>query len=171
MSCCWMSRPIHLDLEGMHWLEQLLVQATWPWIMISHDRWLLERTTNSIIELNSRYPTGLLLVTGNYTEFLHHRDTYQQTQSQQAQTLAGKVRREEEWLRRGPKARTTKAKYRVDALPMPCNRNLPKPRVGCGRTIPTLTLWVLVEKPNSYLWPSTWRRRFSTRPLFQESRS
>jgi ATP-binding cassette subfamily F protein uup len=104
----------HLDLEGMQWLEQLLAQAAWPWVIISHDRWLLERTVNTIIELNPRYPNGMLLVPGNYTEFLHFREAYQQTQTQQAQALAGKVRREEEWLHRGPKARTTKAKYRVD---------------------------------------------------------
>jgi len=104
----------HLDLEGMQWLEQLLAQAAWPWVIISHDRWLLERTVNTIIELNPRYPNGMLLVPGNYTEFLHFREAYQQTQTQHAQALAGKVRREEEWLHRGPKARTTKAKYRVD---------------------------------------------------------
>ena len=104
----------HLDLEGMQWLEQLLAQASWPWVIISHDRWLLERTANTIIELNPRYPNGMLHVPGNYSEFIHFREAYQQTQSQQAQALAGKVRREEAWLQRGPKARTTKAKYRVD---------------------------------------------------------
>ena len=104
----------HLDLEGMQWLEQLLAQAPWPWVIISHDRWLLERTANTIIELNSRYPNGLLQVSGNYTDFINYREGYHQTQTQQAQALAGKVRREEEWLHRGPKARTTKAKYRVD---------------------------------------------------------
>ena len=105
----------HLDLEGMQWLEQLLVQASWPWVIISHDRWLLERTANTIIELNPRYPNGMLQVPGNYTEFINLREAYQQTQTQQAQALAGKVRREEAWLHRGPKARTTKAKYRVDS--------------------------------------------------------
>ena len=104
----------HLDLEGLQWLEQLLVNADWPWVMISHDRWLLERTANAIMELNPRYPNGMLLVQGNYSEFLQYREEYQQTQTQQAQALANKVRREEEWLQRGPKARTTKAKYRVD---------------------------------------------------------
>lgn len=104
----------HLDLEGMQWLEQLLAQASWPWVIISHDRWLLERTANTIMELNPRYPNGMLHVPGNYSEFLQFREAFQQTQSQQAQALAGKVRREEAWLQRGPKARTTKAKYRVD---------------------------------------------------------
>ena len=104
----------HLDLEGMEWLVQLLAQSAWPWVIISHDRWLLERTANAIIELNPRYPNGLVQVPGNYSDFLQFRDNYHQTQNQQAQALAGKVRREEEWLQRGPKARTTKAKYRVE---------------------------------------------------------
>jgi len=57
---------------------------------------------------------GIFQVNGSYSDFLEQRAAYQESQSQQAQTLAGKVRREEEWLRRGPKARSTKAKYRVD---------------------------------------------------------
>ncbi len=105
----------HLDLEGMRWLEQVMSQAPWPWVMVSHDRWFLGHATNKVAELNSRYPDGILLVPGTYEEFLVKREEFLMTQNQQAQALAGKVRREEEWLRRGPKARTTKAKYRVDS--------------------------------------------------------
>ena len=105
----------HLDLEGIRWLKELLSQASWPWVMVSHDRWLLEQATNKIVELNPRYPEGILLIPGTYSDFLTQRDEYQKSQNQQAQVLAGKVRREEEWLRRSPKARTTKAKYRVDS--------------------------------------------------------
>ena len=105
----------HLDLEGMRWLEQVMSQAPWPWVMVSHDRWFLGHATNKVAELNSRYPDGIFLVPGTYEEFLVKREEFLATQNQQAQALAGKVRREEEWLRRGPKARTTKAKYRVDS--------------------------------------------------------
>ena len=105
----------HLDLEGMRWLEQVMSQAPWPWVMVSHDRWFLGHATNKVAELNSRYPDGILLVPGTYEDFLVKREEFLMTQNQQAQALAGKVRREEEWLRRGPKARTTKAKYRVDS--------------------------------------------------------
>lgn len=104
----------HLDLEGIRWLEQIMSHAPWAWVMVSHDRWFLEQATNTVAELNSRYPDGLFLVAGTYSEFLLQREAYQNTQTQQAQALAGKVRREVEWLRRGPKARTTKAKYRVE---------------------------------------------------------
>jgi len=105
----------HLDLEGLKWLEQMMSQAPWPWIMVSHDRWFLQHATNKIAEINTRYVDGLFLVTGTYDEFIRQREDHHHTQTQQAQALAGKVRREEEWLRRGPKARTTKAKYRIDS--------------------------------------------------------
>ncbi|GJL65278.1 MAG: multidrug ABC transporter ATP-binding protein [Nitrospirales bacterium] len=105
----------HLDLEGLKWLEQMMSQAPWPWVMVSHDRWFLQHATNKIAEINTRYVDGLFLVTGTYDEFIRQRDDHHHTQTQQAQALAGKVRREEEWLRRGPKARTTKAKYRIDS--------------------------------------------------------
>ena len=105
----------HLDLEGIRWLMELLTQAPWPWVMVSHDRWLLDQAANKIVELNPRYPEGILLMPGTYSDFLTQREEYQKSQHQQAQVLAGKVRREEEWLKRGPKARTTKAKYRIDS--------------------------------------------------------
>jgi len=104
----------HMDVEGLRWLAQFMVQASWAWVLVSHDRWFLEETTNKMAELHSRYADGILAFPGNYSEFLEKREAFQQVQEQQAQALAGKVRREEAWLRRGPKARTTKAKYRVE---------------------------------------------------------
>ena len=104
----------HLDMEGLRWLAQFMVQASWPWVLVSHDRWFLEQATNKMAELDSRYADGILTFPGNYSQFLEKREVFQHAQEQQAQALAGKVRREEAWLRRGPKARTTKAKYRVE---------------------------------------------------------
>lgn len=123
IACGWVQSPDimlldeptnHLDFDGLSWLESLMAQTPWPWVMVSHDRWLLDHGTNKIAELNSRYVEGIFQVNGSYSDFLEQRAEYHESQSQQVQTLAGKVRREEEWLRRGPKARTTKAKYRVD---------------------------------------------------------
>jgi len=105
----------HMDAEGLLWLEQVLLQASWAWVLVSHDRWFLEQTTNKMAELNSRYEDGILVFPGSYTSFLEKRDAFQHSQEQQAQALAGKVRREEAWLRQGAKARTTKAKYRVES--------------------------------------------------------
>jgi len=104
----------HMDAEGLLWLEQVLLQASWAWVLVSHDRWFLEQTTNKMAELNSRYEDGILVFPGTYTSFLEKREAFQHAQEQQAQALAGKVRREEAWLRQGAKARTTKAKYRVE---------------------------------------------------------
>lgn len=104
----------HLDFEGLRWLEQLMVQGRWAWVLVSHDRWFLDRTVTQVTELNSRYADGVLTFPGSYSDFLEKREAFHETQDQQAQALAGKVRKEEAWLRRGPKARTTKAKYRVE---------------------------------------------------------
>jgi ABC transport system ATP-binding/permease protein len=105
----------HLDLEGILWLEDLLRQARFAFVLVSHDRYFLENATNRIVELNRRYPDGYLRVEGNYSEFLQRRLAVFDQQDQQEQVLANKFRRELEWLRRGPKARTTKAHARIDA--------------------------------------------------------
>ncbi|HEX4300997.1 MAG TPA: ABC-F family ATP-binding cassette domain-containing protein [Gammaproteobacteria bacterium] len=105
----------HLDLEGILWLEGLLRQARFAFVLVSHDRYFLENATNRIVELNRRYPDGYLRVEGNYSEFLQRRLAVFDQQDQQEQVLANKFRRELEWLRRGPKARTTKAHARIDA--------------------------------------------------------
>ena len=105
----------HLDLEGILWLEGLLRQARFAFVLVSHDRYFLENVTNRIVELNRRYPDGYLRVEGNYSEFLQRRLAVFDQQDREEQVLANKFRRELEWLRRGPKARTTKAKGRIDA--------------------------------------------------------
>jgi len=105
----------HLDLEGILWLEDLLRQARFAFVLVSHDRYFLENATNRVVELNRRYPDGYLRVEGNYSDFLRRRLEVFDQQDQQEQVLANKFRRELEWLRRGPKARTTKAKGRIDA--------------------------------------------------------
>jgi len=105
----------HLDLEGILWLEDLLKQARFAFVLVSHDRYFLENATNRVVELNRRYPDGYMRVEGNYSQFLQQRLAVFDQQDQQEQVLANKFRRELEWLRRGPKARTTKAKGRIDA--------------------------------------------------------
>ncbi|HEV2321346.1 MAG TPA: ABC-F family ATP-binding cassette domain-containing protein, partial [Gammaproteobacteria bacterium] len=105
----------HLDLEGILWLEQLLKEARFAFVLVSHDRYFLENATNRIVELNRRYPDGYLRVEGNYSEFLQRRLEVFDRQDREEQVLANKFRRELEWLRRGPKARTTKARGRIDA--------------------------------------------------------
>jgi ABC transport system ATP-binding/permease protein len=108
----------HLDLEGIVWLEKLVASAFQgspaAFVMVSHDRFFLENTATRIIELSALYPGGLLQVTGGYGESLRARDQFLARQLDQESRLGNKLRRETEWLQRGPKARTTKAKYRID---------------------------------------------------------
>ena len=104
----------HLDLEGILWLEKLLKDASFAFVLVSHDRFFLENTTNRIVELNRRYPEGFIKVEGNYSAFVEKREKYVHEQAKLETVLSNKVRREIEWLRRGPKARTSKARYRID---------------------------------------------------------
>jgi ATP-binding cassette subfamily F protein uup len=105
----------HLDLEGILWLESLLHTAAFAFVLVSHDRYFLENATNRIVELNRLYPEGCLRVEGGYSVFIEKRAAFVQAQNRQEAALSNKVRREIEWLRRGPKARRTKAKHRIDS--------------------------------------------------------
>jgi len=104
----------HLDLEGVLWLEHYLRGLEFPFLVVTHDRRFLERVTNRVIELNKRYPEGYFSCEGNYSKFLEKRDELFNSQVQREDTVANQVRREIEWLRRGPKARQTKQQARID---------------------------------------------------------
>ncbi|MFZ0743462.1 MAG: ABC-F family ATP-binding cassette domain-containing protein [Terracidiphilus sp.] len=104
----------HLDLAGIEWLEQLLASSQFAAVTVSHDRYFLESTSSEIIELNRVYADGLLRVKGNFSRFLEERQAHLDSQSRQQESLRNRVRTEIEWLRRGPKARTTKSKARID---------------------------------------------------------
>ncbi len=104
----------HLDLEGILWLEQLLTEAGVASLIISHDRYFLEKVSTSVAEINKAYPDGIFSVDGNYSRFLERREEFFSAEAKREDALANVVRREVEWLRRGPKARTTKAKARID---------------------------------------------------------
>ena len=105
----------HLDLAGIEWLEEVLNGSSFAVVTVSHDRYFLESTSSEIIELNRVYANGLLRVRGTFSRFLEERQAYLEAQSRQQDSLRNRVRTEIEWLRRGPKARTTKSKARIDA--------------------------------------------------------
>jgi ABC transport system ATP-binding/permease protein len=108
----------HLDIEGILWLERLLsgglVHGPAAFLVVSHDRRFLENCTNRTVELSAVYPDGLFQVDGCYSQFIEEREAFVSQQLQEEERLSNKVRRETEWLRRGPKARATKARYRID---------------------------------------------------------
>ena len=105
----------HLDLAGIAWLEETLQQAAFACVMVSHDRYFLENVANEVVELNRIYGDGLLRVKGPYTKFLEGKEQYLEAQSKLQDALKNRVKIETDWLRRGPKARTTKSKARIDS--------------------------------------------------------
>ncbi len=105
----------HLDLAGIAWLEETLSQAEFACVMVSHDRYFLENVATEMVELNRVYADGLLKVKGSYNKFLEGKEQYLDAQSRLQDALKNRVKIETEWLRRGPKARTTKSKARIDS--------------------------------------------------------
>jgi ATP-binding cassette subfamily F protein uup len=83
-------------------------------VLVSHDRYFLENVATEIVELNRVYADGLLRVKGSYSKFLEGKQAYMEAQSKLQDALKNRVKIEVDWLRRGPKARSTKAKARID---------------------------------------------------------
>ncbi|HSQ00834.1 MAG TPA: ABC-F family ATP-binding cassette domain-containing protein [Candidatus Dormibacteraeota bacterium] len=104
----------HLDLDGILWLEQLLESEPAAFLVISHDRWFLEHAARRMFDLDPVHAGGFFETRGRYSEFLERKDAALREQAQWQETLGNRVRRELDWLRHGPKARTTKAKARID---------------------------------------------------------
>ncbi len=104
----------HLDLEGILWLENAVLAAN-ACLVVTHDRYFLENVATQMMEVNRVYPQSAFQVTGNYSEFLERRAEFLEAQAKRQDSLATKVKREVEWLRRGPKARTGKSRARIDS--------------------------------------------------------
>jgi len=104
----------HLDLESILWLETFLRSARFAYVVVSHDRAFLQQIANRMLELDQRHRGGILSVKGGYTELVEQREAALVARAQHVEGLASKVKREVEWLRRGPKARATKARGRID---------------------------------------------------------
>ena len=103
----------HLDLEAIEWLEEYLSKSRMSLLLVTHDRYFLQAVTNQIIELDNG---NLYKYSGNYTQFLEKRIERQQVEQDQADKAKNLLKKEVEWLNRQPQARTTKAKYRIDAV-------------------------------------------------------
>ena len=103
----------HLDLQGLLWLENYLKSARCAWVLVSHDRYFLERTASEVIEIAPYYEQGVFRAVGNYSTFVEKRQVFMESEAQRIASLANKVKGELEWAARMPKARTTKAGYRL----------------------------------------------------------
>jgi ATP-binding cassette subfamily F protein uup len=102
----------HLDIEAIEWLEQYLSQQKVSVLMVTHDRYFLESVTNEIMELEAG---RLYRYKGNYSYFLEKRAERRQVEASDTEKARNLLRKELEWLRRMPKARGSKSKYRIDA--------------------------------------------------------
>lgn len=101
----------HLDTKSIEWLEDFLAQYNGTCIFVTHDRYFLDRIANRIVELSS----GVFYShQGNYTEYLINKSERQAIKEIEERKRQMFLRRELEWVRRGPKARRTKAKSRLD---------------------------------------------------------
>jgi ATP-binding cassette subfamily F protein uup len=104
----------HLDLAGIEWLEQLLKQANFACVVVSHDRYFLENVASETAELARVFPDGIFRAAGAYSHFLELKEEWMHAQARHQEALENRVHTEIEWLRRGPKARRGKSKSRID---------------------------------------------------------
>ena len=101
----------HLDLEMIEWLEEYFAKEKFTLLMVTHDRYFLERVCNEIIELDE----GVLYTyKGNYSYYLDKRDARMVQEKVEAHKLKQHFKKELDWMRRQPKARTTKSKSRIE---------------------------------------------------------
>ena len=103
----------HLDLEVIEWLEEFLSKSNLTLLLVTHDRYFLESVTNTIIEIDREQ---LFKYEGNYSYYLEkkaEREEQLRTEVDKARNL---MKKELDWIRRQPKARGTKAKYRIEAF-------------------------------------------------------
>jgi ATP-binding cassette subfamily F protein uup len=103
----------HLDVESIEWLERLLAGSRFATITVTHDRMFLQRVATRILELDRRNAGGLLAVAGDYGAYVRFKAETMHAQERREVVLRNTLRRETEWLRRGPAARTTKQQARI----------------------------------------------------------
>lgn len=103
----------HLDLDMTEWLEEYLNRSRISLLMVTHDRYFLDRVCNEIMEIDQR---TVFTYKGNYSYYLEKREERVMAQNTELDRANNLLRKELEWMRRQPQARGTKAKYRVDAF-------------------------------------------------------
>ena len=103
----------HLDLEMTEWLEGYLSRANISILMVTHDRYFLDRVCSEIIEIDRKH---IYQYKGNYSYYLEKRQERMDALNAEVDRASNLLRKELDWMRRQPQARGTKAKYRIDAF-------------------------------------------------------
>lgn len=101
----------HLDIDMIEWLEAYLSRQKMTLLMVTHDRYFLDKVCNKIIEIDR---THVYSYDGNYDYYLRKRDERHENLSAELAKVQNLLRTELEWMRRQPQARGSKAKYRID---------------------------------------------------------
>jgi ATP-binding cassette subfamily F protein uup len=128
----------HLDAETIDWLEDLLLESTIPLVLVTHDRYFLDRVVTRIVEVDRGTLHGY---DGAYREYVEQRAARLEREARAESTRLNLLRRETAWIRRGAPARTTKARARidryealVDAAPESADRELAF-EIPCGQRL------------------------------------
>ncbi len=103
----------HLDLEMTEWLEEYLGRANISILMVTHDRYFLDRVCSEILEIDNRQ---IYFYKGNYSYYLEKREERVAAMNAEVDRASNLLRKELDWMRRQPQARGTKAKFRIDAF-------------------------------------------------------
>lgn len=103
----------HLDISTIEWLEGYLKRSRVAILMVTHDRYFLDRVCNKIIELDNRQA---YVVEGNYAMYLRRRAERIEAMTAELAKVKNTLRREQEWMNRQPQARAGKAKFRIDSF-------------------------------------------------------
>lgn len=103
----------HLDIEVIEWLEDYLRRQNVTLLLVTHDRYFLDRVCNKILEIDNR---RIYTYDGNYDYYLRRRSERIEAMAAELDKVKNTLRKEQEWMRRQPQARAGKAKYRIDAF-------------------------------------------------------
>lgn len=103
----------HLDIPTIEWLENYLTRSKVTLLMVTHDRYFLDRVCDKIIEIDR---TSLYVYEGNYANYLRRRRERIDGMSAELAKVKNTLRKEQEWMNRQPQARAGKAQYRIDAF-------------------------------------------------------
>ncbi len=103
----------HLDVEMIEWLEEYLAKSSLTLLMVTHDRYFLDRVCDEVYEMEN---AAVYRYRGNYSYFLEKQAERIDNKNKEVERAQNLMRTEQEWMRRMPKARTTKAKARIDSF-------------------------------------------------------
>ena len=103
----------HLDLPGILWLERLLRDAPFGYLVATHDRAFLRAVADAVVEVSRVYPGGCFRAPGNYDDFAEKREAFLEAQARRQEAVANQVRRDTEWLGRKESAQRSKSAARI----------------------------------------------------------